>query len=88
MPGSPGTDRWHEADELFDRALDLEPGERSAFLDERCAGDPELRRAVEGLLAADAEAGRFLTAGSRTWRPRRSRTPSRTSASPTGKTGA
>ncbi|MDP2479227.1 MAG: serine/threonine-protein kinase [Candidatus Palauibacterales bacterium] len=60
MPESPGADRWHEADEVFDRTLDLEPEERSGFLDERCAGDPELRRAVEGLLAADAEAGRFL----------------------------
>ncbi|HKK08995.1 MAG TPA: hypothetical protein VKA44_08930, partial [Gemmatimonadota bacterium] len=60
MPDSPGADRWHEVDDLFDRALNLQPGERSFFLDERCAGDPELRRAVEGLLAADAGAGGFL----------------------------
>ena len=60
MPDSPGADRWYEVDDLFDRALDLEPDERSAFLDERCTGDPDLRRAVEGLLTADSEARRFL----------------------------
>jgi len=37
-------------DELFDRALDLPRGERSAFLDAECAGDEELRARVERLL--------------------------------------
>src|SRR3954447_13336628 len=35
---------------LFQQAADLEPGRRGAFLDERCAGDPDLRTAVEELL--------------------------------------
>jgi len=40
--------------------LDLPVGARAAYLDEACAGDPELRRQVEELLAADAAAGSFL----------------------------
>src|SRR5262249_12724612 len=42
---------------LFPEAADLEPGQRSAFLAARCAGDPALRAAVEGLLTQDAGAG-------------------------------
>jgi serine/threonine protein kinase/tetratricopeptide (TPR) repeat protein len=38
--------------ELFDRALDLEPSARAAFLDEACDGDLPLRRRVEALLVA------------------------------------
>jgi WD40 repeat protein len=43
---------------LFHEAADLEPEERSAFLDARCAGDPELRSAVEDLLQQETGAGR------------------------------
>jgi WD40 repeat protein/predicted Ser/Thr protein kinase len=41
---------------LFLQALDLEPERRRAFLDEQCAGDAELRAAVEELLLCDAKA--------------------------------
>ena len=41
---------------LFMQALDLEPHERAAFLDERCAGDLALRVAVDELLQFDAKA--------------------------------
>jgi serine/threonine-protein kinase len=34
--------------------------ERAGFLDEACAGNPELRRRLEKMLAAQAEAGSFL----------------------------
>jgi serine/threonine protein kinase len=37
---------------LYHRALELDLGLRAAFLDEECAGDAELRREVESLLAA------------------------------------
>jgi len=50
-------DTQHErrAAELFKAALDYaDPAGRAAFLDRRCAGDAELRAAVEALLAADA----------------------------------
>src|SRR5262245_45193742 len=36
------------------------PQQRAAYLDEACAGDPELRRRVEKMLAAQAQAGSFL----------------------------
>jgi hypothetical protein len=35
------------------RALELDPGRRAAFLDDECAGDPELRAEVEQLLVRD-----------------------------------
>jgi hypothetical protein len=35
-------------------------GEREAYLDEACAGDPDLRRRVEKMLAAQVRAGSFL----------------------------
>jgi WD40 repeat protein/predicted Ser/Thr protein kinase len=40
---------------LFQQAADLDPERRRAFLDERCAGDPDLRAAVEELLHFDAQ---------------------------------
>src|SRR5262249_33100825 len=43
-------------EELFDRALDLEPPQRAAFLDEQCKGQAELRAAVEELLQLDGRA--------------------------------
>jgi eukaryotic-like serine/threonine-protein kinase len=41
---------------LFQRAADLDPVQRGLFLDEQCAGDPDLRAAVEELLHFDAKA--------------------------------
>ena len=41
---------------LFQQATDIDPAHRGAFLDEQCAGDPDLRAAVEELLHFDAEA--------------------------------
>src|SRR5579872_6225650 len=35
---------------LFDEAVTLPAGRRSAYLDAACQGDADLRRAVEGLL--------------------------------------
>src|SRR4051794_38730139 len=42
-------------EELFNRAVDLAPTERGAFLDHECWGAPELRPAVEALLRRDGE---------------------------------
>jgi WD40 repeat protein len=41
---------------LFQEAIDLDPHRRGAYLDQRCAGDPDLRAAVEELLQFDARA--------------------------------
>jgi eukaryotic-like serine/threonine-protein kinase len=48
------------AERLFQTVLGVKPAERSAFLDRECVGNPELRQAVEDLLALDADAGSFL----------------------------
>src|SRR5215475_8851159 len=54
--------RWGQIKEIYDRALDLSREEREGFLAEACAGDDDLRREVESLLAAHADAGTFLQA--------------------------
>jgi serine/threonine-protein kinase len=41
---------------LFDRALDLAPEARNAFLDPECGGDEKLRQYMEQLLAVSAAA--------------------------------
>jgi hypothetical protein len=45
---------------IFLAALETDPSERAAFLDEACAGDTTLRRGVETLLRLDAESHGFL----------------------------
>src|SRR4051794_20398735 len=46
---------------IFSAALGRDPtGERAAYLDEACAGAPDLRDRVEALLRAHGQAGRFL----------------------------
>ncbi|HJZ55979.1 MAG TPA: serine/threonine-protein kinase, partial [Gemmataceae bacterium] len=48
-------------DQIFwDAAQLASPGERDAYLDAACAGDAELRRRVEVLLAARSKVGSFL----------------------------
>ena len=56
MPADPGSDET-----IFAAALQWEsPAQRAAYLDEACAGNPALRRRVEELLQASAEAQTFL----------------------------
>src|SRR6266545_4237095 len=43
--------RWKQIDGIFAAAVEREPAERALFLDEACAGDDELRKEVESLLA-------------------------------------
>ena len=45
---------------LFQEALSRSPEERAAFLEQACAGRPELRAAVEALLAAHEKSGNIL----------------------------
>lgn len=54
------TNRWQQIDALFGEALDLAPAERLRWLDQRCAGDPDLRARVQALLEAAGQAGDFL----------------------------
>jgi len=45
---------------LFHEALAKSSAERAAFLDAACSGQPRLRAAVEGLLAAHERSGHVL----------------------------
>ena len=52
---SPDAERWARIKAVFLQSLDQPETARSAFLDEACAGDAELRREVESLLAASGD---------------------------------
>jgi eukaryotic-like serine/threonine-protein kinase len=54
--------RWEQIKEIYSHALDLSLEERENFLAEAWVGDDDLRREVETLLVAHAEAGTFLQA--------------------------
>jgi eukaryotic-like serine/threonine-protein kinase len=48
-------EQWEKIKEIVGAALEQEPGQRSAFLDEACAQDGALRAEVESLLSAHKE---------------------------------
>jgi len=52
--------RWQRLKDVFNRALELDPEMRAAFLDETCAGDSELRAEVESLLHSHQDADDFM----------------------------
>ncbi|HKS30242.1 MAG TPA: protein kinase [Pyrinomonadaceae bacterium] len=54
------SERWQQLEEIFQTALDMPRAERAPYVAEACAGDAELRRQVEALLAQNDEAGTFL----------------------------
>ncbi len=47
--------QWKRLEALFIAALELEPADRAAFLDEACADDLELRNELESMLSTDEE---------------------------------
>ena len=49
-------ERWQQVEELLQQALEMAPGERPAFLEQRCSFDSSLRREVETLLSSSDEA--------------------------------
>jgi serine/threonine protein kinase/Tfp pilus assembly protein PilF len=53
-------DHWTTVKRIHQSALDIDPSERAAFVDESCGGDEALRREVESLLTYAAEAESFL----------------------------
>ena len=55
-------ERWLQVERIYHEAGALLPGERASFLDQGCAGDADLRREVERMLAGEAEAAGFLEA--------------------------
>ena len=53
-------DSWSRVEQVFHLALKVEESQRAAFLEQTCAGDMDLRREVEALIAADKKAETFL----------------------------
>jgi len=45
-------ERWAQVNDVLQRAMQLSPEKRTAFLDSACASDPSLRLKVESLLSA------------------------------------
>jgi serine/threonine protein kinase/Flp pilus assembly protein TadD len=52
-------ERWQQIESVFQQALARHSSNRASFLAEACLGDSELRREVESLLVANADAGSF-----------------------------
>lgn len=80
-PGGETADpnRWPVVKAAFLEVIERPPSERSAALDELCAGDEALRHEVESLLASEAQASGFLEVPAQAlisdpdappWRPR------------------
>jgi serine/threonine protein kinase len=53
-------DRWTTVKRIHQSALDKDPSERAAFVDELCGGDETLRSEVQSLLTYASEAESFL----------------------------
>src|SRR5271154_4651084 len=45
-------ERWQQIHDVLEKALELAPRERSAFLNQACSSDPSLRQEVDTLLAS------------------------------------
>jgi len=50
-------ERWQSVKEVLHQALELQPHERSTFLERACSSDPTLRHEVDNLLAEEVSAG-------------------------------
>lgn len=53
-------ERWEQIKPILFEAMERPPGERSAYLEAACAGDPGLRIEIERYLAADPQAVSIL----------------------------
>jgi eukaryotic-like serine/threonine-protein kinase len=53
-------ERYQQIAQLYHAAVEMKSGACAVFLDQACAGDADLRREVESLIAADQEAVDFI----------------------------
>ena len=53
-------DRWAQVRGLFDSALEQEPGSRTVFLEQACAGDRALLEEVRNMLASFEDSPQFM----------------------------
>ena len=59
--------RWQQIESQLQRALDLDPADRSAFLQRICAGDEDLHTKLEALLRNEINAESFLESPAAAW---------------------
>jgi eukaryotic-like serine/threonine-protein kinase len=57
---SPNPERWRLLETLFYKASDMDPRDRSIFLDQACGDDTDIRKDVESLLAASNQTLSYL----------------------------
>jgi len=53
-------ERWQKITAIFEAALQRDDGARTAYVNEACGDDQELRREVEAMLASHDQASRFI----------------------------
>jgi serine/threonine-protein kinase len=53
-------ERWQQIAAIFEAALQHDTRARSAYVNEACGDDRELRREVEEMLAAHDQSSRFM----------------------------
>ncbi len=53
-------ERWGKVESIFHKALEADETRRSSVIEELCAGDAELRREVESLLAHYSDSASFI----------------------------
>jgi serine/threonine protein kinase/Tol biopolymer transport system component len=53
-------ERWGKVESIFHKALEADESQRSSVIEESCAGDEELRREVESLLAHHSDSASFM----------------------------
>jgi eukaryotic-like serine/threonine-protein kinase len=53
-------ERWGQVEQIFHAALQVEESRRGEFIRQSCAGDEDLRREVESLLAHHSESASFI----------------------------
>ena len=53
-------ERWEKVESIFHKALEADENRRSSVIEELCAGDAELRREVESLLAHYSDSASFI----------------------------
>ena len=53
-------ERWGKVESIFHKALEADENRRSSVIEESCAGDAELRREVESLLAHYSDSASFI----------------------------
>jgi len=75
-------ERWGKVESIFHKALEADENRRSSVIEESCAGDAELRREVESLLAHYSDSASFIEKPAFADQANISKAPSATTAAP------